>query len=650
MADRSRLVRMRIVNIGPIGPEGLDVDLDNIVCLVGANNSGKSTVLRAYELALGTEKFTPERDLCKRASEPVASVEIWVHIPEGTPNIAERWKAKEDNLLLVRSRWQWADSNGWAVERQTWNPEISDYSTDDKASGLDNVFNSRLPKPFRIGTLEDPEEEHKRLLTLILQPVADRLTKALDDSDSELHKALSDFNTHAQTPVKEEEKRLKSLKDELNRSHNAIFPDLAIDFEIGLGEIDLDPVKLLLKRSHIKFVEWAEEISWTKQGTGCQRALFWTMLQVRSKLNAIAGVVEQTTKQIADAEKKIYKLKKGLETVKREDTKKKKAEEITELEKLISDLRDVDPEKVVEENASGVALPGYMLLIDEPEVALHPNAIRAARDHLYGLADDPSWQVMLSTHSPQFIDPLKDHTTIVRLDRRDVRPTPAVFRTDDVRFSDDEKDNLKMLNRFDSGLAEMFFGQFPILVEGDTEFTAFQHIMQSDQSAYPVHGRPLLVVARGKHNLALIIRMLRHFKVDFSVIHDCDFPRRKDGNSNSAWTANETIHNEITLAREKGLRVIHRVSVPNLELAHTMVQTTDDGDVIDPPSKEKPWNMLVEIKGSTDVRDALNSVFRELNNRGGREEPFDAAFKEGLEAALRRWVEAIGVKDARFMS
>ena len=72
-----------------------------------------------------------------------------------------------------------------------------------------------------------------------------------------------------------------------------------------------------------------------------------------------------------------------------------------------------------------LVLPGYMLLIDEPEIALHPNAVRAARKHLYELAEEDGWQVMLSTHSPAFIDPLSDHTTIVRLSRTDGK-TPHV--------------------------------------------------------------------------------------------------------------------------------------------------------------------------------------------------------------------------------
>jgi putative ATP-dependent endonuclease of OLD family len=638
---------MRIVNVGPVGPEGLTIELDNIVCLVGTNNTGKSTVLRAYELALGTESFIPDKDLCKRANEQTASVEMWVHIPKGTANIAEKWKMEDNGLLLVQSRWEWAEGNGWKSFRQTWDPEIGEYSTDDKASGLDTVFGSRLPQPFRIGTLEDPEEEHKKLLTLILQPVADRLKASLADDQSSLNKALTDFNAEAQAPVKEESGRLHALKGDLNRSHGAIFPELQLDFEIGLGAIDIDPVKLLLKSSRIKFLEWAEEIDWNRQGTGSQRALFWTMLQVRSKLNAIAIIAQKTKKDIADGEKKINKLRKEAEKSKRDDTKKRKENEIKEIEENLKKLKGADPEKIIEEIGAELALPGYMLLIDEPEVALHPNAIRAASSYLYGLADDPAWQVMLSTHSPQFIDPLKDHTTIVRLDRTKTEPSPRTFRSDDVKFTNDEKGNLKMLNRFDTGLAEMFFGQYPVLLEGDTEFAAFQQIFQEDAEGFPVHNRPIFVRARGKFTLALIIRMLQHFKIDFSLLHDIDWPKRKDGKKNSAWEANNTIYKEILSARKIGLRVIHRVSVPNFELTHLPVEISQEGTLIESSAVDKPWNMVTAIKTKPEILKSVLSVLSSLIDKEAKEKPFDGEFSEEITKALDRWTKENGVKDDR---
>jgi putative ATP-dependent endonuclease of OLD family len=84
MPNISKLVRIGLRNIGCVGVDGLTVDLDNVVCLVGKNNSGKSTVLRAYALALGAETFESERDRCQLSpAEAASEVELEVHIPAG---------------------------------------------------------------------------------------------------------------------------------------------------------------------------------------------------------------------------------------------------------------------------------------------------------------------------------------------------------------------------------------------------------------------------------------------------------------------------------------------------------------------------------------------------------------------------------------
>src|SRR5690606_19817711 len=100
MPNRSRLVRLSLKNIGCVGDEGLTIELDNIVCLVGRNNAGKSTVLRAYELAHGAESFTPSRDLCQWCPEGApAEVQLEVHIPADIANVDAKWKIQEGDLL-----------------------------------------------------------------------------------------------------------------------------------------------------------------------------------------------------------------------------------------------------------------------------------------------------------------------------------------------------------------------------------------------------------------------------------------------------------------------------------------------------------------------------------------------------------------------
>lgn len=648
MPDTSRLVRMRIHNLGCIGPEGCMVALDDILCLVGCNNTGKSTILRAYELALGTQSFDPAKDLCRRAADAPSAVEIWVHIPEGMANIAEKWKVTDGPLRLVQSKWEWSKDTNWTRTRTTWDPEINEYSTNDNASGLDTVFSSRLPKPFRIGSLEEPEVEHKQLLTLVLQPIAAKLEKQKVDGDSELRKAITAVERLARGPVNEERERLDGLKADLNRSHNAIFPDLKMDFEIGIGDVDFNPLQMLLKNSKLKFMDWHDEVSWTQQGTGSQRALFWTMLQVRSRLKAVADIAERQKKNVIDLQRTEKKLQGEAEKAKREETKQAKSKEIAEVRKSISDLSEAKPEELLAQDAQALSLPGYMLLIDEPEIALHPNAIRAASRYLYSLTDDRTWQVMLATHSPLFIDPLHDHTTIVRLTRSQANPTPKIYRSDTITFSPDEKENLKILNRFDCGLSEMFFGQMPLLVEGDTEYAAFELLMNKYPLQFPVSQKPVLVRARGKHAMLLVIRVLSEFKVPFAILHDADTPYLGDGRQNGAWSANSEIYDAVQAIRALGVRVVHRISVPGFEYVHLPLQYSKGGELKETAAKDKPWQVVRAIESNAEVKESILSVLRDLISADADETPLNGDFMESLTGKVQEWAKQHCIKDIRF--
>jgi putative ATP-dependent endonuclease of OLD family len=102
---------MHVKNIGCIGVDGLTIELDEIVCLVGANNAGKTTVLRAYEMAVKQSELRLE-DLNRNSNGKPASVELWVHIPKAAANVDEKWKEQADDLLLVRSKWEWPANGG----------------------------------------------------------------------------------------------------------------------------------------------------------------------------------------------------------------------------------------------------------------------------------------------------------------------------------------------------------------------------------------------------------------------------------------------------------------------------------------------------------------------------------------------------------
>lgn len=87
----------------------------------------------------------------------------------------------------------------------------------------------------------------------------------------------------------------------------------------------------------------------------------------------------------------------------------------------------------------------HILLLDEPEVSLHPLAIANARDVLYSLPENNNWQIMIATHSPNFIDLSKDHTTVIRVEKslnNDIEAS-TLYRPENVQLDADDKENFK---------------------------------------------------------------------------------------------------------------------------------------------------------------------------------------------------------------
>lgn len=619
MAERSHLVRMRIKNIGCIGDDGLTIELDEIVCLVGANNAGKTTVLRAYELAVKQSELKPE-DFNRNSNGNPASVELWVHIPKAAANVDEKWKEVSEGLLLVRSKWEWPISGGKPI-RTTWDPEANEYAEDGKASGLDNVFNSRLPKPFRIGSLEDPQEEHKKLLALVLEPMTRKYKALIEDKDSDLSKKIAEMKAEAEKPVAEFKEKLEIIQSQVNASYQQVFNSAEIRLSISLGDMGLDLSKSLTNGSRVEIAEKNGRARWDQQGTGSQRALFWSMLKVRSELNRIADLQKIIDKDRADLKKL-------------EEKEKKKPAEEKKIAELKDKLKNIDEGIELEEEF----LPGYMLLIDEPETALHPSAVRAAKEHLYSLAAESGWQVMLSTHHPAFIDPTKDHTTIVRLHRMESHLPPNIYRSEKIKFDVGEIEILKALMHFDANLSEMFFEDRVIIVEGDTEFAAFQEAMLSSEDDYPIDSRPLIIRARGKATIVILVKMLSHFKIKFSVLHDIDSPKTKNGDRNNpAYSINKNISEAVSFARLDGCKIVYRCSCPNFELHHGMIL----------PKKDKPYESWRTVRDSDVVRGSVLKVLRSLNAESNNA---DLPLEDGTnyETQLKDWLAANNITDISY--
>lgn len=626
MANRSKLVRMHIRNIGCIGNRPLTVALDDIVCLVGQNNSGKSTVLKAYELARSSTSL-PLTDRCKWAPEGEPSeVILEIHIPDGIGNIDHKWKYQEDELLIVKSVWQWC-SPDFKTVRKTWSPELDDWAEDGKAGGADAVFNSRLPMPLRIGSLDDADKSEEELLKFLLKPLLQDLSSKEKDPESEICKAKDSLNSAISLVTKNYKQKFDDLSEKLTNNFSSSFERLKVDLDINSERMKLDIKNAMHNSSGLRIWEDETETRLIQQGTGARRALLWAVVQVHTELSHDE---ERRNKIKNDLEKQLIKERK---------TKNSNVETIERLEAQISALDDGGE---LPHDSNDPALPGCLLLIDEPENALHPLAARAAQRHLYRLARTPSWQVMLTTHSPHFINPFVDHTTIVRLERAiggDIGAIhPSTYQADTVDFDGPTKRRLQALQQLDASLAEIFFGSYPILVEGDTEHAAFiAAVLEADHSL----AQHLTVVrARGKALLCPLIRMLRHFKVSFSILHDSDTPYTNKGTVNPMWTENEKIWREVEICREVDLNVRHRICIPDFE----RMLGEEEGH------KDKPLTTYETVRSDDKKITLVQNILNELRS-GDQIDPFNkdimnsGGYMDILQDQVEMWATGSGFTD-----
>ncbi|WP_217482459.1 ATP-dependent nuclease [Burkholderia lata] len=642
--NRSKLVRITVRNIGCIGNDGVEIELDNVVCLVGKNNAGKSTILRAYELAKGSASFDVAKDRCQYAPEDQPSeVLLEVHIPDGIGNVDAKWKTEKDGLLIVKSRWQWA-SPSFIKVRTTWDPTggpdgAGAWADEGKAAGADPVFNSRLPRPLRIGSLDDAGRTEEMLLTLALGPLLAGLEKERINPESDLSKSIAGVVERLDVLSGMHEEHFNVISARVATGFKGVFPRLDVKLKIGVAPLLPKLGDLIKGGSSLKIRDGAVETALAQQGTGARRALFWSMLQVHNELSRDKEVRQEYRKRlekdIGDAEKKLSRAKQA--------EKQDLTEAITALK---VQLQAHDDGAAIPDSPDDPAFPGYLLLIDEPENALHPMAARAAQRHLYELAENPDWQIVMTTHSPHFVNPFEDHTTIVRLERAgegDAAPvTPKTYRSDLIEFEGNDKERLQALQHIDPSFSEVFFGSYPILVEGDTEHAAFMSSILERQ--HELMDSVTVIRARGKAILVPLIKVLTHFKIDFGVVHDSDSPFKKSGDKNGMWTENVKIRDSVVKARAAGLVARHRVSIPDFE---RYLGGEEE-------SKDKPLNTYIVVSKDDVLALRVQKLITALLN-SMQHEPFDEdmlgydGYLSWLNSVVQAWAKDNGLsEDPRF--
>lgn len=264
-------------------------------------------------------------------------------------------------------------------------------------------------------------------------------------------------------------------------------------------------------------------------------------------------------------------------------------------------------QNMIEQGLMGTNSTQKMLLIDEPEAFLHPEAVRALSRSLYAIGN--RMPLIISTHSPVLIDLSENHTTI-QVFRIGKTEAIELYQSSSSQFDESDIKNMKLLNYVDSYVNEFFFADKILVVEGDTEYVAFKHFIK--ERGLNIH----VVRARGKATICSLMKILNQFKTRYYILHDIDNHERF---TPSVLKAQQTNCYNIYKLKEDSTRIFG--SVPNLERSIGL------GDVTNNKKTETIHKIIHDaadssyIQAREKIERLINYIFG-LENQMTLEHPF----------------------------
>lgn len=520
-----KLIELQIKNFGCIDENGITIKIDDIVVLIGPNNVGKTTSIRAYEMFANSGTILKIDDFYQNnENNPVEIAGVFGEITnEDKQQIGEKWIYKNnDKQDVIKYKWRW-EKSGVKGEKYSWYDKEGKWEKGGMG-GWDSKIASCIPVPLKISPFDDSIQLENKIVELLTSAVKENVK----NDQSKVAKLLDQVNDLANEVKKQIAEELNKTTSRLQKNLNEVFPEHNVDIAPQADKIEVD--KILATGTHLNVAgNDGKYYPLANQGSGLQRAFLWSAIEA-----------------LADT----GKMKSGRSTIESEKPK--------------------------------------MLLVEEPESFLHPPAVRLAREALYKIAELDNWQVMITTHSPIFIDVSKPHTTIIRVEKNE--GATKIFSTEKAQFSDKERERLQMIRNCHPTINEFFFANKVILVEGDTEQVTFSQVKEE---------RVTIINRRGKANIPMFEKILNHFGVEYIAVHDLDTPKSKrDGKfiKNSMWTINEKIIEEAN----KGLNGKVIVNIPDFE--RQFFGYLQSGD--------KPYNAILELQKEErrNVRDELEKI------------------------------------------
>lgn len=553
-----KLQELKIKNFRSLKGDNVKISFvgSDIIFLFGQNNFGKSSILAGYEYFI-----TPKQKatLCDffgfNEDNPIEMLAVFQK-DDG-----------DDKIFKEKGFDKWVDSKtGLIMFRKTWtkiNEEGQKETWDPENKkfelngfgGIETHLAHQAPTPIRIPAFPSIDDLTKWLKDTVKKTALKQLK--VDEKEA-YDKVLEDVATLQKKVLSKE--TIANLSSQANLNFQKIFPDLMLNVNSEAGS-EFDLTKALETEFSVTITDPRHpkiNQSFSIHGHGVIRQTMFNFL----------GLVKNETPVT--------------------NTKSNRKE--------------------------------FLLLFEEPEIYLHPKATFLLRQVLYDLCNESKFQILCSSHSPMIIDISKPHTSLVRV-VRDKEGNTSVYQAGDDLFasSDEIKEKVQMINKFNPHVCESFFADEVILVEGDTEAIICRELL----SGYAPKSDILVVNAGSKNNFPFFQQIFNHFRIKQNIIHDSDTRYvykvsltngrysyltvlKKDSinkKSNPAWTLNEKIWSEVQNGNNliKGLSQ-RFVSIYNFETANKYSYDPEIGKPLSayqfiksiPPDSNLPINDFIK--------------------------------------------------------
>lgn len=499
-----RIARVRIHNYRSL--KDVEVDLQSYASLIGRNDSGKSSFLRALLLLFDPESECNEDDICRidpndddRECYVGATVEVGQGPLDETPrtmsvrrNLSEKaqWEVlgkvpkaevfrqmqsgtltksvyEKDDLVSETIRSEVGELPAGKVPADFWKSaydrldQAGYIEKEDGWSYLDPADLPRTVKPIMLQADVRAEDEITDRGETIFAQLGGLLVQTAIQSHIGLQEALSNLRDAIASICAKDANGQWSL-DSVNRLESVLQEELtafdsAVTISTSLTAPKLPPVNFGISVNVSD--DWVDGLS--NMGHGLRRSLVFAMLRTLGRLR---------------------------------------------------ELRSDDGTEEVNSET-----PLHLFLIEEPELYLHPQAERQRMQELVALASQPSTQVILSTHSAFFVD-LNHYKGILRFERPERKATNIhCWRGEDLEPAD--RKTLDTTYHFDPSRAAMLFADLVILVEGQTEKVTVPPL--ADRLGLNTRGVEM-VDCGGNQNVPTYQRVLEEFDLRYIAWLDTD--------------------------------------------------------------------------------------------------------------------------------